>query len=302
MRAQRVYENIKFERGQDPKEAMGVGVNPNNYFWNNLEHIPFLQAIEKHGLWPNGEALDILRVASEMLGVSEENVYAAVEYGDEYLTSNRIEDIIDNHEWEYVLVGGNTEGFNLIPSSTGEIYVVDIEEGIPSLILGAAFPKMNENVSFERGRDPKEALSIGLKANNSWNHNPPPNILVSKWREEKDLGEDEEEIIQKAAKLLHVSPNKIRLDIMPLDDWDEEFKTWNDYYKSPKYFDENMTYLGNNWEFTPSPDLESEYDDDQITKSIPLEKSDSELHLGKSGLVYLIGDQGVPWVLMGTIY
>ena len=130
-------ESLDFERGLDPKTAMKVGVNKDNYF-RTIESLPFKDMIEKHGDWPEGEARDILKVASEILGRPEEDVRVGVEYGDEYLTTSRIEGFMDDHEWTYG-DEGHTDNFDLIESSTYEIYVVDMETRTPHFILGTLF-------------------------------------------------------------------------------------------------------------------------------------------------------------------
>ncbi len=47
MRAKKVFENIKFERGQDPKKAMGIGpANPASIFKRMQEDEWFISQIQ----------------------------------------------------------------------------------------------------------------------------------------------------------------------------------------------------------------------------------------------------------------
>ena len=135
-----IRESYNFERGQDPKSAMEIGkASKPNYFRDNLEGISYKEWMKNVSPgWPWGQGEEILKEASRMLGVPEGEVLIAVEYDDDPLTTSVIEQIDEDHEWTYS-DEGETEDFDLIGASTGEIYVVHRDEGVHYLILGTDF-------------------------------------------------------------------------------------------------------------------------------------------------------------------
>jgi len=135
-----IDESVNFERGQDPKKTMEIGrAGKVNYFRDNLRGYPYKKVIERDGPWPWGDGWRILKKAAEMLDIPEADVQIAVEYENEPLTTARIEEHIDDHEWTYDQddVAGQ---FDLIKTATGEIYVFEQgEQEDPYMILGSPF-------------------------------------------------------------------------------------------------------------------------------------------------------------------
>jgi hypothetical protein len=140
MKIKLVRESVNFERGQDPKAAMGIGkAGEDNYFRDNLVGFPYESIIERDGAWPWGDGNRILAKAAEMLEIPEKDVQVAVEYENEPLTTSRIEEYIEDHEWIYDMddVAGE---FQLIKVGSGEIYVFEQgEQEDPYMILGSPF-------------------------------------------------------------------------------------------------------------------------------------------------------------------
>jgi len=136
----RLAESINFERGMDPKGSMKIGkASKVNYFRDNLTGIPYKEYIEEEGAWPWDQGREILKEAAKMLEVNEEDVLIAVEYGVEPLTTTRIEEYIDDHEWNYD-EDRDVGDFTLIKTTTGEIYVFELNtQEDPYMILGSRF-------------------------------------------------------------------------------------------------------------------------------------------------------------------
>lgn len=133
-------ESYNFERGQDPKKSLQVGrASRVNYFRDNLEGISYKKYIEEVEDFPWNQGKDILRVAAKLLDIPEKDVQIAVEYDNEPLTTARIEEHIECHEWQYDL--DETIGdFDLIKTETGELYVFPAgEQEDPYAILGSPF-------------------------------------------------------------------------------------------------------------------------------------------------------------------
>jgi hypothetical protein len=302
MRAKKVNEDLDFERGISPRSALGVGSARGgeilfDLIYEESKKLPevfiFPRSITAaSGSWDWRDLSDI--------DGSEPSKYFKL--------------IMK----EFVSLYAHREVYIILMES-GNVYFHETDLKYPQLrdisdfymYLNKKGPKkkrsakkrIQESVNFERGADPKQTLRIGLKANNSWNHNPPINVPISAWKEEKTLDEVENEYIEKAAELLRTTPDQIRIDVQPLDDWDEEFKYFSDYLQSDKYFAENNTYIGPEWDFTAQEDLEGLYDqEDEILKTVPLERSAGKLHLGSSGSVYVAGPYGDIWLMLGTIY
>jgi len=135
-----LFESVNFERGQDPKKSLQVGrASRVNYFRDNLEGISYKKYIEEVEDFPWNQGKDILRVAAKLLDIPEKDVQIAVEYDNEPLTTARIEEHIEGHEWQYDL--DETIGdFDLIKTETGELYVFPAgEQEDPYAILGSPF-------------------------------------------------------------------------------------------------------------------------------------------------------------------
>jgi hypothetical protein len=136
-----IRESVNFERGQKPSQSMGIGKDKKNYF-NTVQSAPFIEMIAKHGDWPEGEALDILFSASELLGIPEKEVHVAVDDQGEYITTATIEEHMDDEirDWHYQDTNDYaSENFYFVHSTTGELYVCDYETATPYFMLGSPF-------------------------------------------------------------------------------------------------------------------------------------------------------------------
>lgn len=302
MRAKKVYENIEFERGRDPKRSMDVGITVENRDPNKMR-----KNFERDFPMFRGHTGELHGAAGDWTTYTAE----ARNPKDGKKIMDRKGEILDwfktHTDYDVVkLESAFDRKFHLWgdpkqPLEWNQQFTVHLGYN----------DNIKESVNFERGKDPKEVLRIGLRGRNSWNLNPTPHVPALKWLDSlssphKHSPKEEENIkeaIEIAAKLLNVSPDKVLLDIEPLDDWDEEFDEFEDYLKSSKYFGKNMIYRGENWDIPITDDVEYSYMDDNIIKKEKMKNGLWELHLGESGIVYIIHPEyNDPWAMMGTIY
>jgi hypothetical protein len=130
-----VKEYINFERGLNPKKAMGIG---RNRFFATLESMSFIEAMKKFPELGHIQInKDILKAAARLLQVPEESVKIAVNKTGP-LESGEIDKIIDNHDWQYGSES-SVSNFDLIGASTGEIYVKDKNTEDIWYILGTIY-------------------------------------------------------------------------------------------------------------------------------------------------------------------
>ena len=72
-----VRENINFERGQDPKKSMDIGINYSNPFQKEPDTWNVIEYIQEKGLSINSILGKGLKKAAKMLNVPEEKIFAA---------------------------------------------------------------------------------------------------------------------------------------------------------------------------------------------------------------------------------
>lgn len=147
MKARYVYESVNFERGKDPRDAMSIGRNAylRSLNWGttpdliaNYLSAPDLEVIEYKGytilLWPE----------EHMKGVT---LYNPWDSDDIWLG------ITDFQEDISTTKRGNSRG----PGR--ERTLKNIKRQLNRIIKS----NLDESVRFERGKDPKEAMGIGVK-------------------------------------------------------------------------------------------------------------------------------------------
>ncbi len=124
-----IKESHEFVRGMDPKKAMNIGKNKNNFF-ATIPSMPFMEACEKYPWFENlfaGEQNNLLTAAAKMLQTSEQKVGVGIWPNDpEDIPLNPNDLILDKYierdEWNYDKED-EVGKFQLIGSSTGEIYI-----------------------------------------------------------------------------------------------------------------------------------------------------------------------------------
>jgi len=135
----KVKESINFERGLEPKRAMKVGHHRNDLF-NEIQSMSFAEAMKSFPELGSDNDRRILSLAANMLGVPEKEVKIAMDRGTPIYNDNPLMDEYISRQWEYgkedTLESGNMN-FDLIGSSTGEIYVKDSKSDEFLYILGA---------------------------------------------------------------------------------------------------------------------------------------------------------------------
>jgi hypothetical protein len=145
MKAKRVYENIDFQRGRDPKSSMGIGIDPKN----QEQFIPFIIDRMPEILGVNRIPIDILGTRNQYLNPS---YYTKVELG--------VRNILDQKlPGEPIDIGG-------IPKLGYEFW-----GELVNALRAAGFKhryqpdnKSFESLEFERGKDPKRSLKVGRYA------------------------------------------------------------------------------------------------------------------------------------------
>jgi hypothetical protein len=120
-------QTVHFERGLDPKRSMKVGKHRNDLF-NQIQSMPFVDAMKTFSELGSDNDRLILTLAANMLKVPEEEVRIAMNKDVPIYSDNPLMDEFLEKDWQYdgedVLESGSMS-FDLIGSSTGEIYVKD---------------------------------------------------------------------------------------------------------------------------------------------------------------------------------
>jgi hypothetical protein len=135
----KVKESINFERGLEPKRSMKVGKHRNDLF-NEIQSMPFVDAMKTFPELGSDNDRKILALASHMLEVPQEEVRIAMDRDRPIYSDNNLMDEYIAREWEYGVEDSLESGsmsFDLIGSSTGEIYVKDSKTDDFLYILGA---------------------------------------------------------------------------------------------------------------------------------------------------------------------
>ncbi len=132
-------EEINFERGLEPKRAMKVGQHRNDLF-NEIKSIPFVDAMKTFPELGSDNDKKILALAAHMLQVPQEEVRIAMDRDRPIYNDSPLMDEYIARQWEYGKEDSLESGsmnFDLIGSSTGEIYVKDSKTDEFLYILGA---------------------------------------------------------------------------------------------------------------------------------------------------------------------
>jgi hypothetical protein len=139
MRAKKVYENIRFERGQDPKDVMEIGgelVEIDSVDFENFKS-------NKHGtfvtLTPEG-AEELLLIATNKVSGNRRNSFLD-RIGIERNLSN-VRFLLPSWDWIWF---SEAKGKRL--KYNGKIWKIPID--------------LKESVEFQRGEDPKSSMNIG---------------------------------------------------------------------------------------------------------------------------------------------
>ena len=178
MRAKQVYENIRFERGKDPKRALAVGKYSNpkvvlfeeiheyceNEGWPGFEKTT---PIEWEWEEPTFQAISIpdkglkwSKVKTYTLYLTENAVKCFVEYTDKDGTPDQDEYTVESFKhWIRILETNHTKRLIPVTDTSGSMTKIG-----PSYGYGS-FKHIPESVNFERGQDPKTSMGLGKAAN-----------------------------------------------------------------------------------------------------------------------------------------
>jgi hypothetical protein len=140
----KISEAQNFERGMEPKRAMKVGHHRNDLF-NEIKSMSFEDATEYFPELGSDTDQKILILAAHMLKVSEKEVRIAMDGDAPIYSDNPLMDEYLSRDWQYgkedslesTYIDGSIAIFDLIGSSTGEIYVKDSKSDEFLYILGA---------------------------------------------------------------------------------------------------------------------------------------------------------------------
>lgn len=140
MKARRVNENISFERGTDPREQMGIG-DAEIQTINKLDRLARRYGFEKVELDPRDEEEGIINIQRWFDPEYEVQVllYKHEDWKPGELFIN----------WEDLEGSGNDSAEQWLDPNEWESHYGEDRE-------------MYENVSFERGMDPKRSMGIGM--------------------------------------------------------------------------------------------------------------------------------------------
>ena len=142
MKAQFVYENVRFERRKDPREAMRIGseartldvtgiMNPNYFEYNNRE---------------------ITQILNQLMGKG--NPYApgnkilftyAIDDEGEMESDYSLDELQISRDYDFIRFEGEK-----YPIKKDKSYLKYLED-----------KDLDESIKFERGKEPKEAMKIG---------------------------------------------------------------------------------------------------------------------------------------------
>ncbi|MDD5648940.1 MAG: hypothetical protein PHF86_00740 [Candidatus Nanoarchaeia archaeon] len=195
-----VRESINFERGQEPKKSMDIGLHAKYNFWDL-----FVRCYELANISEN------FTYVSDIIADNKKNPYFVIEsvfyYTDE--NNNKIPEqfvitFFYNEESKDLLC------FNAITKD--EIYFHTEKKfvEITTCFDEDAAKEMFESINFERGQEPKKSMDIGIQHSNpfqkeysAWNvkeymkeHRLSPTSILGKG-------------LKKAAEMLKVSEEKI---------------------------------------------------------------------------------------------
>ena len=140
-----VSESVNFERGIEPKKAMNIGKNKNNFF-ATISSMPFIKACETYPWFENmfaGKQKDLLTAAAKMLQVPEQKVGVGIRPDNTKDTpldpnDSLLDQYIERDDWQYDKED-EVGDFELIGSTSGEIYIKDQETEDILGILGTIY-------------------------------------------------------------------------------------------------------------------------------------------------------------------
>ena len=159
MKTKLVRENINFERGRDPKAALGVGMI------NRIPHL-LLKADLESGYGFNGKPGAIRNI--EIVGPVriQINFHYRVQIKnletDKIISGEKYAKLLAEQAGVWDLFGN----FYNVHHSSYEFYYTLLPEYANILQKGAVYDysDINESLNFERGQDPKKSMGIGHQA------------------------------------------------------------------------------------------------------------------------------------------
>lgn len=139
----KISEAQHFERGMEPKRALKVGQHKNDLF-NEIKSMLFVDAMKTFSELGSDSDRQILILAAHMLKITEKEVKIAMDGDVPIYSDNPLMDKFLSRDWEYGVEGsvtsryvdGSIAVFDLIGSSTGEIYVKDSKSDEFLYVLG----------------------------------------------------------------------------------------------------------------------------------------------------------------------
>jgi hypothetical protein len=173
VRAQKVYENIDFERGKDPKDALRVGAK---YKWDTTrEGLAWKIMVDVNDDDHFRDAIIRADMAAENAGYKDVDEYWEAVYGDGVVADSyyqrpevekwleEVEEILDEKLKKYPWKAGKeavVKGVFYDGAFRGVAYGSAI-----NVIENALDPQyfINESTGFERGNDAKDSIGVGIK-------------------------------------------------------------------------------------------------------------------------------------------
>ncbi|MCK9544391.1 MAG: hypothetical protein M0R03_20420 [Novosphingobium sp.] len=132
MRAKKVFENIDFERGQDPKSSMKIGI----------------------------ESINLERAQDSITG----SYFWKTKLGKFWFSVNKNSKNIFRKKGDLSIKFKDQSYFIPAKKLKNNIYLEEAERFIKELIIKFE-DKVYESLDFERGKDPKHSMNIGVISN-----------------------------------------------------------------------------------------------------------------------------------------
>jgi len=212
MRAKKVNENLDFERGVDPKAALGVGTARGGEFLFNaiweeskkikdLLFVPKSVSISTGWDWSDLQSIDGSDSKKSFKLVLKEfiSLYSHREIYIILMASGNVYFYEDFNKKQYYPIKNLADFLKYFNKKSAK-------KGLSKNIV-------KENTNFERGKDPKSAMSIGRA-----NLNYFQNIVKYSTPFEQLLEEmvfttsfEDQQILEKAAKILGVDKDEVRI-------------------------------------------------------------------------------------------
>jgi hypothetical protein len=158
MRALKVFENIEFERGKDPKDSLFIGRNRGNdilKFWTTKFKKNVKEAY-KLG-WSGWEAdLEALDLVSNALNVPENSILAVDNYS---ISEAEKEELYNKANITNVLFGPYYIKASF--AKNGLIFITEKHDPFILWILGVDY-RLVEDIGFQRGGNKAEDIGVGV--------------------------------------------------------------------------------------------------------------------------------------------